>query len=84
MDYIMIWVIDVVKGMYYLYMEVFVKVIYRDFKLRNVVIVVDGVLKICDFGVFWFYNYIIYMFLVGIFLWMVLEVIQSFFCVRNL
>ncbi|KAM5265095.1 mitogen-activated protein kinase kinase kinase 20 isoform 1-T2 [Hipposideros larvatus] len=77
MDHIMTWATDVAKGMHYLHMEAPVKVIHRDLKSRNVVITMDGVLKICDFGASRFHNHTTHMSLVGTFPWMAPEVIQS-------
>ncbi|XP_030066550.1 mitogen-activated protein kinase kinase kinase 20 isoform X1 [Microcaecilia unicolor] len=77
MDHIMAWATDVAKGMHYLHMEAPIKVIHRDLKSRNVVITVDGVLKICDFGASRFHSHTTHMSLVGTFPWMAPEVIQS-------
>nr|XP_033800951.1 mitogen-activated protein kinase kinase kinase 20 isoform X5 [Geotrypetes seraphini] len=77
MDHIMAWATDVAKGMHYLHMEAPIKVIHRDLKSRNVVITIDGVLKICDFGASRFHSHTTHMSLVGTFPWMAPEVIQS-------
>ncbi|KAM4626517.1 mitogen-activated protein kinase kinase kinase 20 isoform 1-T1 [Discoglossus pictus] len=77
MDHIMAWATDVAKGMHYLHMEAPIRVIHRDLKSRNVVITIDGVLKICDFGASRFHSHTTHMSLVGTFPWMAPEVIQS-------
>ncbi|OCT63608.1 mitogen-activated protein kinase kinase kinase 20 L homeolog isoform X1 [Xenopus laevis] len=77
MDHIMAWAMDVAKGMHYLHMEAPIRVIHRDLKSRNVVITVDGILKICDFGASRFHSHTTHMSLVGTFPWMAPEVIQS-------
>ncbi|XP_077128791.1 mitogen-activated protein kinase kinase kinase 20 isoform X1 [Ranitomeya variabilis] len=77
MEHIMAWATDVAKGMHYLHMEAPIRVIHRDLKSRNVVITMDGVLKICDFGASRFHSHTTHMSLVGTFPWMAPEVIQS-------
>ncbi|XP_044159658.1 mitogen-activated protein kinase kinase kinase 20 isoform X1 [Bufo gargarizans] len=77
MEHIMAWATDVAKGMHYLHMEAPIRVIHRDLKSRNVVITLDGVLKICDFGASKFHSHTTHMSLVGTFPWMAPEVIQS-------
>ncbi|XP_004917774.1 mitogen-activated protein kinase kinase kinase 20 isoform X2 [Xenopus tropicalis] len=77
MDHIMAWSMDVAKGMHYLHMEAPIRVIHRDLKSRNVVITMDGILKICDFGASRFHSHTTHMSLVGTFPWMAPEVIQS-------
>ncbi|XP_077304147.1 mitogen-activated protein kinase kinase kinase 20 isoform X2 [Lithobates pipiens] len=77
MEHIMAWATDVAKGMHYLHMEAPIRVIHRDLKSRNVVITVDGILKICDFGASRFHSHTTHMSLVGTFPWMAPEVIQS-------
>ncbi|XP_063285808.1 mitogen-activated protein kinase kinase kinase 20 isoform X1 [Pelobates fuscus] len=77
MEHIMAWATDVAKGMHYLHMEAPIRVIHRDLKSRNVVITIDGVLKICDFGASKFHTHTTHMSLVGTFPWMAPEVIQS-------
>ncbi|XP_053568815.1 mitogen-activated protein kinase kinase kinase 20 [Bombina bombina] len=77
MDHIMAWATDVAKGMHYLHMEAPIRVIHRDLKSRNVVITIDGILKICDFGASRFHSHTTHMSLVGTFPWMAPEVIQS-------
>ncbi|XP_063789517.1 mitogen-activated protein kinase kinase kinase 20 isoform X1 [Pseudophryne corroboree] len=77
MEHIMAWATDVAKGMHYLHMEAPIRVIHRDLKSRNVVITIDGVLKICDFGASRFHSHTTHMSLVGTFPWMAPEVIQS-------
>ncbi|XP_072274448.1 mitogen-activated protein kinase kinase kinase 20 isoform X1 [Pyxicephalus adspersus] len=77
MEHIMAWATDVAKGMHYLHMEAPIRVIHRDLKSRNVVITMDGILKICDFGASRFHSHTTHMSLVGTFPWMAPEVIQS-------
>ncbi|XP_075036720.1 mitogen-activated protein kinase kinase kinase 20 isoform X2 [Mixophyes fleayi] len=77
MEHIMAWATDVAKGMHYLHMEAPIRVIHRDLKSRNVVITIDGILKICDFGASRFHSHTTHMSLVGTFPWMAPEVIQS-------
>ncbi|XP_017277751.1 mitogen-activated protein kinase kinase kinase 13-A-like isoform X2 [Kryptolebias marmoratus] len=77
MEQIMTWAIQIAKGMHYLHAEAPVKVIHRDLKSRNVVMTVNKVLKICDFGASKFLSHTTHMTVVGTFPWMAPEVIQS-------
>uniref|UniRef100_A0AAR2L120 Protein kinase domain-containing protein n=1 Tax=Pygocentrus nattereri TaxID=42514 RepID=A0AAR2L120_PYGNA len=77
MGQVMMWAMDIAKGMHYLHAEAPVKVIHRDLKSRNVVLAADNVLKICDFGASKFLSHTTHMSLVGTFPWMAPEVIQS-------
>ncbi|KAM4551325.1 uncharacterized protein PAE49_015163 [Odontesthes bonariensis] len=77
MEQIMTWAIQIAKGMHYLHAEAPVKVIHRDLKSRNVVMTVDKILKICDFGASKFLSHTTHMTVVGTFPWMAPEVIQS-------
>ncbi|KAM6990386.1 uncharacterized protein LKV04_009863 [Tautogolabrus adspersus] len=77
MEQIMMWAIQIAKGMHYLHAEAPVKVIHRDLKSRNVVMTADKVLKICDFGASKFLSHTTHMTVVGTFPWMAPEVIQS-------
>ncbi|XP_049603718.1 protein kinase Npk [Syngnathus scovelli] len=77
MEQIMMWAIQMAKGMHYLHAEAPIKVIHRDLKSRNVVMTADKVLKICDFGASKFLSHTTHMTVVGTFPWMAPEVIQS-------
>ncbi|XP_030642778.1 mitogen-activated protein kinase kinase kinase 20 [Chanos chanos] len=77
MKQVMMWAVDIARGMHYLHCEAPVKVIHRDLKSRNVVMTADKVLKICDFGASKFHSHTTHMSLVGTFPWMAPEVIQS-------
>lgn len=77
--------------MNYLYNGVFVFIIYWDFKFINILILevienynfVDMVFKIIDFGFVCEWYKIIKMSVVGIYVWMVLEVICFFFFFKS-
>ncbi|XP_062588420.1 mitogen-activated protein kinase kinase kinase 20-like [Saccostrea cucullata] len=74
---ILTWATEIAQGMNYLHNEAPMKIIHRDLKSKNVVISVQGVCKICDFGASRFMGSTTKMSLAGTFPWMAPEVIQS-------
>lgn len=72
--------------MFYLYEEVFVFILYWDFKFSNILLfekieyddICNKILKIIDFGLVREWYRIIKMSIVGIYVWMVFEVIKFF------
>uniref|UniRef100_A0A4W3IRY9 Protein kinase domain-containing protein n=1 Tax=Callorhinchus milii TaxID=7868 RepID=A0A4W3IRY9_CALMI len=78
MDQIMRWATEIAKGMHYLHMDAPIKVIHRDLKSRNGLLLSVFVLfQICDFGASRFHSHTTHMSLVGTFPWMAPEIIQS-------
>ncbi|XP_048755168.2 mitogen-activated protein kinase kinase kinase 20-like [Ostrea edulis] len=76
-QHILTWAREIAQGMNYLHNEAPVKIIHRDLKSKNVVISVQNVCKICDFGASRFMGSTTKMSLAGTFPWMAPEVIQS-------
>ncbi|XP_052692036.1 mitogen-activated protein kinase kinase kinase 20-like, partial [Crassostrea angulata] len=76
-QHILPWAREIAKGMNYLHNETPTKIIHRDLKSKNVVISVQNVCKICDFGASRFIGSTTKMSLAGTVPWMAPEVIQS-------
>ncbi|CBY33110.1 unnamed protein product [Oikopleura dioica] len=72
------WALDIARGVNYLHNEAPCKVIHRDLKSKNVVIVGDDyTLKLCDFGASRYLTQTATMTMVGTFPWMAPELIQG-------